>query len=311
MGLAEAQAPDALPILLWGRTHAHICLGASQSAAAELNPNVTLPVCQRPVGGGAVWLDEAQYCYVFIVPQVHLPTLPRLWFQWALAPVLATYHDFDMAATQVEHDIWLDGKKIGGSGAATINKCGVIAGSFLMHFPAEQFADCMSAPNSEFHEALVQGLKAAVTDWASHQIPPPESQLSATFQRRLESELGWHCEPSELTHAEIAARDEALIELSFQEENPKIQRRRRIKINALTFLNERNFGEDWVRVLARSGVIHSLELSIHLPAEVIAGLVNCDLDESVLAQRLNAHLPLERAHYWARIIYQTAAREND
>ncbi len=306
VGLAEVQDGDALPIVLWGRTPAHFCLGATQSAAIELNPDLSVPVCQRPLGGGAVWLDENQYCYVLVAPQALLPRSPRDWFQGALAPAVATYNDFALKAMQVEHDIWLNGKKIGGSGAASINHCGVIASSFLMHFPAEQFADCMRAPNAAFRQALVDGLKDAMTDWGSHQTPPDEATLARVFQARLEAELGWRCEPSNFSPVELAARNDALEDVTSLQEDSIATTRRKIKLNARMFLNERKFGQDWVRIVTVGTKIQALELSINLPPMLSAGLINLDVNEATLTERLSLSLAPQEARHWAQLIYQTA-----
>lgn len=309
IGVAQAQDRESLPVILWGRAAAHFCLGASQSAAIELDPNLNIPVCQRPTGGGAVWLDENQYCYVLVAPQAQLPRLPRDWFQWALAPAVATYNDFGLTATQVEHDIWLEGKKIGGSGAATINQCGVIASSFLMHFPAEQFAACMRAPNADFRGALVEGLKAAMTDWGSHQTPPNEANLARVFQARLESELGWSCEPSNFSSAELNARNDALEDVIVFPDDPISAFQRRIKLNARTFLSEKNFGNDWVRMVTVETKIRALALSIDLPPPLMTKLINLDVDEATLAECLNSSLVSQEARHWAQLICRTAQHD--
>ena len=60
--------------------------------------------------------------------------------------MLATYRRFGLPVEWHGQDLWLAGRKIAGSGAATIGRCAVFASSFLLHFPAERFARCIASP---------------------------------------------------------------------------------------------------------------------------------------------------------------------
>jgi lipoate-protein ligase A len=212
-GLAAAQPRSAVPIVLWAQAKTHLCLGQSQGLA-EIDPRTTLPVVRRPLGGGLVWVDEQQYVFVVIAPARFAPGRPSRWFPWALSPAVATYRDFGLRAYLNGADIWLHGRKIAGSGAATIGECAVVASSFLVKFPAGRFAAAVASPSTGFRRWLREGLALAMTEWAEHGEAPPERALEATFRTRVEAQHGWQFENAWPTAAEQVAIEEARRELA-------------------------------------------------------------------------------------------------
>ncbi|MDA8107028.1 MAG: biotin--protein ligase [Betaproteobacteria bacterium] len=241
-GLAAAQTAEAAPLVLWAQAKTHLCLGQSQGRA-ELDSAVSVPVVRRPLGGGLVWVDEFQYVFVLIAPRRLAPGRPARWFAWALSPAVATYRHFGLPAYLNEQDIWLHGRKIGGSGAATIGECAVVASSFLLKFPAARFADNVAAPSREFRAWLREGLALAMTEWAEHGALPAERELECAFRTRLEAQLGWQFESSWPSCAEQAAIAEAAGELAepLDSDAPRMVRGG-IKLNAEARLVERREG---------------------------------------------------------------------
>lgn len=308
LGLAESQTEDAAPIALWGRSNAHVCLGQSQDFSAELNPLPGVPVVQRPLGGGTVWVDELQYCFVLVVPLRHAAGRPQQWFDWGLAPAVATWRYFGLAAERREQDIWLGGRKIGGSGAATIGRCAVLAGSFMLRFPAERFARCVACPSEGFRSWLSEGLRAAMTDWASHQAPPDGAELARAFRLHLESVLGWRLRDSGLGVDEAQAACKALEDLV---PVPGEGGGRRlvphgIKLNASTYLTERHYPDDtWVRVLTADGKIARIELSQPLPLHGLRSLARCGLRLDGLQENLTPFFREGEARRWSQRILET------
>ena len=212
-GLAISQASDAAPILLWAQARTPLCLGQSQGLA-QRDPRVTVPVVRRPLGAGLAWVDEMQYVFALIAPRRHAPGRPVRWFSWALAPAIATYRHFGLPAYLNEQDIWLHGRKISASGAATIGECAVIASSFLSRFPAERFGEGVAGPSREFRAWLREGLSLAMTEWSDHGARPAGRELEETFRVRIEAQHGWQFEHAWPHEAELAAIAEARAELS-------------------------------------------------------------------------------------------------
>ncbi|HXZ53224.1 MAG TPA: hypothetical protein VEH51_14610 [Burkholderiales bacterium] len=212
-GLAAAQAADASPIVVWAQAKTHLCLGQSQGLA-EVDPRAGLPIVRRPLGGGLVWVDEFQYVFVVIAPRRLAPGRPARWFAWALAPAVAAYRHFGLPAYLSDQDLWLHGRKIAGSGAASIGECAVVASSFLLRFPAERFAESVASPSPDFRAWLRQGLALAMTEWAEHGALPSERELEEVFRARVAAQHGWCFENSWPGEAEQAAIAEAREELS-------------------------------------------------------------------------------------------------
>ena len=308
MGLAAQQSENAAPIILWGRTTAHISIGQSQSRATELISDLDIAIVQRPLGGGTVWIDESQYCYVLIVPRVHARGRPQQWFEWGLAASVGTYREFGLPVVREQQDLWLTGRKIGGSGAATLGQCAVLASSFLYDFPIERFAASIACGSNGFRSWLIEALRDAMTDWRSHQTPPTAEHLAEVFKQQISLNLDWQCADSALTDTETDARDEALGELNNAE---VVGSDRRlipfgIKLNAHTFLTERGDGAHWARVLTVAGKFARIELSHSLPPHALQQLVACRplVSElyTCLADKMNSH----DAHRWSKLILETA-----
>jgi len=255
-GIAQAMHADSVPVLLWGTAPAHLCLGQSQSASRELAPQLAVPVVRRPLGGGAVWVDEGQFVYVLIAPLRLAPRRPADWGAWALQPAIATFWNFGLDVERHGEDLWLYDRKIAGTGSATIGCAAVYASSFLMHFPHERFASCI-AGSQEFQAWLNAGLLATLTDWASHAPVPAAIKLQEVFIRRVEQDLAWHLRSSRVTANERSAIEEALLELQDDDVWDGGQRTHRdgLKLNAESHLVERDECGRRVRELVVRGKV--------------------------------------------------------
>lgn len=305
--LAEYHEQEGSPVVVWARCHEHVCLGQHQSASAELIPEIAVPVVQRPLGGGTVWVDPDQYCFVIIAPLGHLRLRPAEWFAWALDPAVKTYRHFGLPVALRENDLWLHGRKIGGSGAATIGNYAVIGASFMLHFPAERFSRCIACPSHEFRAWLTVALRNTITDWMSHQRAPGPDELVREFRSRCSAAFGWEFRESELTEAERRARDEAetIADGHWCDGAGKLVPHG-IKLKAGTFLTEKHADADWVRVLTRDGRIARIALSEPVPPSCLEQLTCDDPNEDGLARCLAACMPGAKAARWAQLILETA-----
>lgn len=308
--LAESMPPESGPILLCGRTAAHFCLGAHQGQSLELTADCDIPVLQRPLGGGGVWLDEQQLLLVLILPR-HWTNgkRPVQWFDALLQPMRATYRHFGIEAERIVHDLWYQGKKLAGSGAASIGQAGLVASSFLFQFPAQRFAACIAAPSEGFREWLSQALTDAVTDWRSIAPPPAKCELLQQLLHELKSHLG-----CEISQTALSAAEQAAIETWQPDEDELYPARQRhvphgIKLNARRFLTERHFGNDWVRVQTQADKLERLAFSLPLDAATQALLLECTADSASLAAVLQSHT--NEAALWAERIMQTAYFETE
>ena len=253
--IALARNADARPVVVWGRAGPHISIGPSQDAAVELDPDIAVPVVRRPLGGGAVWIDEWQHCYVLVAPLARAPRRPAEWFEWGLRPAIATYRRFGLRVERVEQDLWLAGRKIAGSGAATLGACAVFASSFLIRFPVHRFAGCVRAPSSAYRAWLAAGLASTMTDWESHQQPPGAPALGCAFRAALQEQLGWKLSRSALGDSERISRNAALKDMTAEDWTAGGKAvPGGIRLNARSFLAETQCAGGMMRTLNVGGI---------------------------------------------------------
>ncbi len=198
---------------------------------------------------------------MLIAPLEQAPPRPADWFDWGLAPALATYRRFGLPVERREQDLWLAGRKIAGSGAATIGRCAVFASSFLLRFPAERFARCIASPSPEFRVWLLAALAQAMTDWESHRPLSGKAELRDAFLDAAEQATGWRLADSALSPAELAAREDALLEF---EQETVVRGTRMVedglKLKAGMFLQERRMAGGTELSLVREGTVVSRQL---------------------------------------------------
>jgi lipoate---protein ligase len=262
-GLAETQTVASEPVVLWAQPRAHISIGQSQDRAAEIVAEPGVPVIRRALGGGAVWVDEAQDCVVLIVP-VHL--VPQRWsadMTWALSPAVETMRMFGLPAELRERDIWVRGRKIAGSGAATIGVCAVIAFSFLRCFPKQQFARCVALPRDDLRGWLDDALAVTMTDWAQEGVRPSTRELASAFRKQVKNHLGWISRDSMLDTEELHAIDEIRADSDDGQWTGRSGRMFAggIRLNASSFLLSVEQGDAWRDTLIVDG--HIVRTSVH------------------------------------------------
>jgi lipoate-protein ligase A len=234
-GIAAARSDDPRPAVVWGRVGTHVCLGQSQGMC-EVADALDVPVLRRPLGGGTVWVDDMQLSYALVAPLEGAPRRHADWYAWALAPAIDAFRGFGLAVELCAEDLWLAGRKIAGSGAATIGRSAVVASSFMMRFPRERFARAIAAASPGFRARLVEALGTAMTDWAEHGAVPDEARLQATFRRAAERRLGWSLQAGRLADAEAAEISSWRAELSEPIERGVRRVAEGIKLNAALVL---------------------------------------------------------------------------
>lgn len=307
VALAECCGEHGAPAVLWGRAESHVCIGQSQNPETELAAEIPVPVVRRPLGGGAVWIDPSQHLFALIVPLRLAPGRPEEWFEWGLQPVLGTFRDFALVVERRQRDLWLKGRKIAGSGAATIGRCAVLGSSFLMAFPAERFAACIACPSAGFRAWLEQALREAMTDWASHGEPPSERRLAAAFRARCEEALGWVCRDSALTPEEIAIRDR--IADDDYDEGWSAKGRLTpggIRLNVETFLTERRENGRQARVLTRGRRLARIALSAPVSGKALQAILDSRPTPEAIAAILAGEIGNTEARCYAELILGAA-----
>ncbi|MHB1580135.1 MAG: lipoate--protein ligase family protein [Acidithiobacillus sp.] len=311
VGLAEAQGERDVPILLLAQSGAHLSLGAAQGPGAELDRSacerLRIPVVQRALGGGLVWVDPGQLNYFFIFPAAagicRAPELFALIAPW----VIAVHAYFGLKVEPREgHDFWYQGRKIGGTGAATIGHSLVLGGSFILEAQWASFVDCVAAPSADFRTWLTAALQEGLCSWSQllDRVVEPGAVLAACPM--LLQAAGYELTlPTEPTEAERYAMGQA--ELDDADWDQPLRRRVRagIKLKAEAFLTEQRWPEgDWLRVWTENGAFRRVAGSAWSVGQGTR-LIGLQPDSVQLGEQLREIVGKE-ASLWGERLLETA-----
>ncbi|MFC2969637.1 lipoate--protein ligase [Acidimangrovimonas pyrenivorans] len=274
-GLAETITADSDPILsLVSPQDPYVCVGMHQEIAREVDTEYChakgLPIIRRHVGGGAVYLDRGQLFTHFIYPRRKAPEFAQNLYPRFIEPVVRTYQELGVNAVyRPINDIQVDGRKIGGTGAASIGEATVMVGSFMLDFDTEEMARCLRVPSEKFRDKLRQTLNDYMTTM-TRELPalPERSELIATFLRHCAEVLDVTPEfdsPTAAEQAAIAAAETRLADPDWTGVQGRKLVELGVKISAATHLTESAHkapgGLIRVHLLGREGAIADLMIS--------------------------------------------------
>lgn len=310
-GLAETVRADSDPMLsLASPETPYVCVGLHQEIAREVDEAFCaehgLPVLRRHVGGGAVYLDRNQLFTHFVFPRARAPRHAAELYPLFIEPVVRTYRDFGINANyRPVNDIHVDGRKIGGTGAASIGEATVMVGSFMLDFDTATMARCLRVPSEKFRDKLRQTLDDYMTTMVKQLgTVPPREDLLARFFHHCHEVLGLKPEADRPTDAElraIEAAETALLDPEFIEMQGRKLVALGVKIAADTHLTESALkapgGLVRVHLLNREGTVADLMISgdlTCLPPEgldrLAADLRGTPLDETALTAAVDRSL---------------------
>ena len=145
-----------------------VSIGHHQDAKTEVDleycREAGVPVYRREIGGGAVYLDEGQTFWHTIFHQSRVPsTLTEIYEQFLAGPVLALNRMGIPAVHRPVNDIQVDGRKIGGTGAATVGESMIVAGSLMFDFNYELMVRVLRVPSEKFRDKMYSTMKEYLT----------------------------------------------------------------------------------------------------------------------------------------------------
>jgi lipoate-protein ligase A len=161
----------------------YVSIGYHQDAEQEVDlaycRDHGLPVIRREVGGGAVYLDGGQVFVQWVfgrsqsaaATRVALPADLAQRFALFARPLVETYQSLGIPAYfRPVNDIHVDGRKIGGAGAAQIGEAEVLVGSLMFTFDKITMARVLKVSSEKMRDKVFQGLEQYMTTIAE-QIP--------------------------------------------------------------------------------------------------------------------------------------------
>lgn len=146
----------------------YACIGYHQELEKEVDLAYCaahgLPVTRRQVGGGAVYLDKNQLFWHIIVHRSRAPyRVEDVYTRYLAGPVNALRAMGIAAEHRPVNDIQVAGRKIGGTGAATIGEAMVVVGSLIFDFDYDLMAHVLKVPSEKFRDKVYQSLREYLT----------------------------------------------------------------------------------------------------------------------------------------------------
>lgn len=240
-----AASPDT--IILVAPTRPYVCIGYHQDLDREVDLDYCrgrdLPVTRREVGGGAVYLDDGQLFSQWVFRHASLPASLEERFSLYIRPLVETYRALGVPAYhRPVNDIHVEGKKIGGTGAAQIGEAEVLVGSLMFTFDKRAMARVLKLASEKMRDKVFESLEQYMTTLGEQVQPTPDRKaVQSLYLCQVAAALGREIRPGEPTAAELGLAEQ---------------------------LDERFVSEAW---LHRTGGRHRAQVKIHQDVQVAEG----------------------------------------
>lgn len=244
----------------------YFCVGYHQRAADVLDLDRCRrrgwPVLRRAIGGGAVYLDQAQLFYQVIVHRSRAPfAVDRIYAAYLAGPVAALRSLGLDARLAPPNEIEVGGRRIAGTGGGQIGEAVVVVGNVLLDFPDARMAEAWRAPSAPFRRLAHEGLRRYLTTLAREcPAPPAPDALRERLAEAYAATLGRPLVPGALSAREaaaVAAAERRLASTAFVR-GGRGRRPAGLKIARDTWVWEGRSGPVRVALRLRDGVVDAL-----------------------------------------------------
>ena len=149
----------------------YVCIGYHQDLEQEVDvaycQEQGIPVFRREVGGGAVYLDGNQIFYQLVLHKDH-PLAQgdkAAFYERMLRPVADTYTDLGVPSLYrpVNDVITAEGRKISGTGAATIGDYVILVGNLIADFDYATMSRVLRVPDEKYRDKVFKSMQANLT----------------------------------------------------------------------------------------------------------------------------------------------------
>lgn len=182
--VAVARSKDLVPdtLILCYPESPLVCIGYHQELEKEVDYSFCksqgIPVVRRILGGGAVYLDQGQLFYQVIVDKKSpkVPVSIKDFFRVLLEAPTKTYQDLGIPAQyRPINDIEVNGRKISGNGAGTVdNIVNILTGNIILDFNFEMMVKVLKVPSEKFRDKVAKSLEERMTTIKrelGHEVP--------------------------------------------------------------------------------------------------------------------------------------------
>ena len=208
--VADSLRPgDPNTIILCRPRRPYVCIGRHQELNREVDREACrrlgLPIMRRQVGGGAVYLDRDQLFFQIVCHPRDVPSsIAGAFEHFAQAPV-ECYRALGVTGAHFApvNDLQVEGRKIGGLGAATIGRAFVFVGSIISAFDARSAASVLLIPDEKMRDKVAETMEAYVSSLERELGRRPSPQLvRRELVHAFEGVLGSRLEPGRLREDE-------------------------------------------------------------------------------------------------------------
>ncbi|MHB9033072.1 MAG: lipoate--protein ligase [Anaerolineae bacterium] len=162
----------------------YVCIGYHQDVTREIDIDYcqehNIPIFRREVGGGAVYLDSNQIFYQVILREDNplAQGSKQTLYERLLRPVVNAYRDLgvDVDYRPVNDIVTKEGRKIAGTGAATIAGYIVLVGNMIVDFDYDTMAKVLRVPDEKYRDHVHKSMYENLT----------------TLQRETGREFTWY-----------------------------------------------------------------------------------------------------------------------
>ncbi len=203
----DQSSPDT--IVLVGPTGPYVCIGFHQELDKEVDVEYcrahALPIFRREVGGGAVYLDRNQVFAQWVFRRGALPAPIAERFALYVQPLVETYQALGIAATyRPINDIHVNGKKIGGTGAAQMGMSEVVVGSLMFDFNFELMSRVLRVSSEKMRDKIFSSLNEYMTTMTRELGRSPDrDSVVRLYLDHCQAALGRPIVAGELTAKEL------------------------------------------------------------------------------------------------------------
>lgn len=197
-------------IILVSPNAPYVCVGYHQDLAKEVDlaycETHDLPVFRREVGGGAVYLDQGQLFTQWIFHKADLPASLEERFRVYIDPLVATYQALGIDAVHRPiNDVHVNGKKIGGTGAAQMGIAEIVVGSLMYTFNKKTMSQVLRVPSEKMRDKIYESLEAYMTTMTEQLGSVPDrAMVKDLYLRKVSEALGMEIYEGEWTPSEEA-----------------------------------------------------------------------------------------------------------
>ncbi|MEO8462228.1 MAG: biotin/lipoate A/B protein ligase family protein [Chloroflexota bacterium] len=213
--------PDTLAIMY--PTNPYVSVGFHRDLETEIDTGFCasrdLPVYRRRVGGGTVYLDRDQVFFQLIVHERHARMSVERAYGTFLEPAASAYRTLGVAAARMGvNDLAIDGRKLSGTGMASIGDAVVFVGNIICDLDHAAMAGILRLPDATAAAWVEASMRRWVTSIRGELGATPDyATVAAALGAAYEAWAGEPLEPGALSAREIELIEEIEIRLQSKE----------------------------------------------------------------------------------------------